>query len=163
MGMESVLVSFTGFNGDIGQLSQHLGRLIPIFDNSAAAMTGSSTCWVLFDSKHKFEVEIINKKSDFSLRFALCNPRSISDVFISLIRQLMSECQLIILVCEDSTIIPETPMSLTEFNLAVNDLLEHIEVRRKEWKQMFGEEEMPATCVEAFQKFILPLSVKYIA
>jgi len=107
MGIESILVSFQKYADTPEQLARSLEKIIPTTWNPAAAMTSRSRCLVLDDGQHKLEVEMGPSPSGFSLRFALCNPRSIDPLFFHLIKSLVREHRLTMRFCEDCDGVPE--------------------------------------------------------
>jgi hypothetical protein len=156
MGFESILVSFHGYTGTPADLARSLDQLIRTAPDPAAAMTSQAKCWVLDDGQHKFEVEAGPEPTVFHLRFALCNPRSIDPVFFLLMKTLMREYRLKLRFCEDCEDVPEWFVAPEMIDSSKESIQRCLDLRREQWHQEFGDEELPATEEEAFQRFILP-------
>lgn len=154
MGVEAFLVSFQGFSESPEAVLANLKQFIDVSPNPGASMTGNSTCWVLHDGQHKLEAELRSNPSEISLRFAMCNPRSIDRVFLQLIRATMQQDRVLMRFCEDCEEIPEwftTAEMVDQWQEAIQRC---IEWRRHLWHQDFGDAELPATCAEAWQHVI---------
>ncbi len=130
--------------------------MLPTTWNPGAEMTSKSRCLVLDDGQHKLEVEVGPTPSVFSLRFALCNPRSIDRLFFHLIMSLMRDHRLTMRFCEDCDDVPEWFTSVEMIDQWNDSIRQCIETRRQQWHQEFGDDELPTTCAEAFRRFILP-------
>jgi len=156
MGIESVLASFKGNTGTPEGLVHSLGTIIPVIPNPSAEMDDESSCWVLDDGQHKLEMEIQLEPSMFFLRFALCNPRSVDQVFLKLIRYIMLQHNLSMRFCEDCEEVPEWFTAPDMVDQWETEILRCIESKRQLWHHEFGQEELSATCAEAFERFIMP-------
>jgi hypothetical protein len=156
MAIESILVSFQGYSSTQESLVASLGAFLPMLRNRDAEITATSSCWVLDDGVHKFELDIPNKPIVFSLRFALCNPKTIDAIFFRLIKSIMAQHHLSMRFCEDCEDVPESFTTTEMIDTWQEPIQRCIDSRRQLWHHEFGKEERPATSAEAFQYFILP-------
>jgi len=97
------------------------------------------------DDSHliEFEVRDTDGKADVSLRFALCNPDTIDDVFLRLIDSLSNRFSLDVFV-----------MDVFDGESSV-DIMGNILYKRGLWKNDFGEEIEALSCDQAIEKYVL--------
>lgn len=112
-----------------------------------------ASCFVIDDGRHLVEVEVSAAPVRVSCRFTLCNPPTVDNVFIALLRSLMERFGM-----EARSPQPDgetwfTAARFSEFEAVVRD---DIRNQRELWIRDFGPEQLAATTREAFAKFILP-------
>lgn len=123
-------------------------------------LTKGSLCYRFDDGGHVIELEVTNYKI-ISCRFTLCHPTTIDDVFLALIRELMSQLKMTVRMCDG--VLPEhiREFTLDEFQDFTGIVRHFIAKNRSGWIGMFGAETIVASTREVYEKVILPLCVPY--
>ncbi|MGK3969878.1 hypothetical protein WMF38_32140 [Sorangium sp. So ce118] len=115
------------------------------------------------DSEHIIEIEVAEREpgATLSLRFALCHPSSIDDVFIGLVVDVAIALSADVVIAED--VEPDEPGLGWSFPLArVADLrkalAQCIPKKRKLWREEFGFALARASCRDAIERFVIGTS-----
>ena len=95
------------------------------------------------DDKHVVELEVRSGKGvEVSLRFALCNPATVDDVFLDLINELSDKFSFDLKVMDSN-------------DQRVSQIKNGIDYKRNLWIKDFGDEIAALGCDEAINRFIL--------
>ncbi|WP_437755252.1 hypothetical protein [Sorangium sp. So ce1389] len=115
------------------------------------------------DPDHIIEIEVAEREpgTTLSLRFALCHPSSIDDVFIALVGDVAIALSADIVIAED--VEPDEPGLGWSFPPArVADLRKAlgqcIPKKRKLWREEFGFALARASCRDAIERFVIGAS-----
>ncbi len=90
------------------------------------------------DDNHLIEFEV--RDTEVSLRFALCNPDTVDDVFVKLINYLSNRFSLDVVVMDDP---------------GAAGLKDSILYKRGLWKKDFGDVVEALSCDQAIEKYVL--------
>ncbi|WP_433936321.1 hypothetical protein AB3662_16675 [Sorangium cellulosum] len=119
------------------------------------------------DSEHIIEIEVAGAGpcTTLSLRFALCHPSSIDDVFAALVVDLVVALGADIIIAED--IDPDEPgLGLSFSSAQVADLrkalAQCIPKKRNLWREEFGSTLARASCRDALERFVIGASARPI-
>ena len=132
-------------------------RLLPgAKPDSMAMVLPGSTCYLIEDGSHVFEIEIVTSPPRVSCRFTLCHPPSVDEAFLKLLHQLMDRLNLRARISEAT--LPEQCgwYSIASFSSFAQQLKELIATRRAEWVSYFGPTQLAATTPEVHAQLILP-------
>jgi len=104
------------------------------------------------DGRHVLEVEVSRTDpAEVTVRFALCNPRSVEAAFLAFVRELATTFEMKIHDQEGHGTFP--PEAVDRFAASA---LESIARRRAEWVAQFGPRVLAAGSREVFETIILP-------
>lgn len=101
------------------------------------------------------EIEVSDAPVSVSCRYALCNPPEADDTVLAIVRQLSTELDMGVTVCDapDGEEGPYAPDRWQDCRAAAERAMP---VRRAEWRAAFGPETAAVGSGEAFRRFILP-------
>lgn len=111
------------------------------------------------DREHIIEIEVAAAaRTTMSLRFAVCHPNSIDDVFADLVVHLAAKLKADVLIAED--VQPDdpglgwafSPSQPTDLRRA---LVQCIPKKRLLWRAEFGNAEARVSCREAIDRFVI--------
>jgi hypothetical protein len=159
MGMESYLVRLTGKSAGLRPVVEFAERelgLVPDFGQHSHS--GNELFFALRDGRHVIEFEIAHCESVFeiSVRFALCNPPSVDEVFIRLITQLLERFDSTATVSDEPSEGTAKVFSRKTKDLFALEIHKSINRSRGYWRGMFGLEEAAVPVSEALRRFVLP-------
>jgi hypothetical protein len=156
MGVESYLLRLRGQQSDLGSVISYSRLSFGIIpDQQQHALSRAYSHYVFQDASHIIEFEFFQATGyyEVSIRFALCNPSSVDQVFLAHAVALMSQFNLTATICEE---LPEGVPR--DYNPADHDLfIAHcswsIARSRDMWREMFGAEEAGLSVSQALRKF----------
>lgn len=97
------------------------------------------------DGKHVVEFEIrLSESIELSIRFALCNPASIDEVFVALVKDVSDQFNLDIQV-----------MDVVQGDEGFQQVGDCISFKRGLWRKDFGVDVAPLGCDEAVERYVL--------
>jgi hypothetical protein len=154
MGFESFGVTLEGGTATADEARNLIDSLEGVSRDEG--FTTGSTYFLQRGVGHAIEMQMMHKPVWVSCRFTLCHPPSVDSAFLALVRQLIEKLKMQVMIRDD--VIPEhaEPYSLDRFDEFSAACLHYIALRRREWKQMFGNRQLAATTAEAHQHIILP-------
>jgi hypothetical protein len=139
MGLESFQLALYGGRLQSGDLVREL-RIDPAISTDRGLLS-SSVYLLRDDGLHKIEMEVDDIGTRLSLRFALCHPTSIDDVFLSLVKTYQSQFGM--------------EFDRPDFE-DEGQIRQEIAMKRADWQLQFGTVTKPATSSEVFEWFIKP-------
>ena len=117
------------------------------------------------DPEHIIEIELAEAgpRTTVSLRFAVCHPTSIDDVFTTLVVDLVNALSADIVIAED--VEPDDPglgwsFSPSQLTDLRKSLLQCIPKKRSLWQTEFGRAEARVSCKEAIDRFVIGSSTQ---
>lgn len=156
MGFEHFKVDL--HSGKARKDAEQVLRRLPLLSPDHDSMSFPSSSYYLWnDGKHIIEIELAESPLRVSCRFTLCHPRSVDSVFLDLIRKLMTQLQMAVTICDDTS--PDSSQSFSpERSGELSELLPKlIAKRRREWIAAFGDHSLAATTKEVHERVILPM------
>lgn len=111
------------------------------------------------DPDHIIELELLGgPRSTVSLRFSVCQPATIDDVFAALVVDLATKLTADILIAED--VEPDDPslgwsFSPTQLGSFRKSLAQCIPKKRRQWQVDFGTVVARVSCREAIDRFVI--------
>ncbi|VTS00219.1 hypothetical protein [Tuwongella immobilis] len=148
MGAESFLVAMKT-DSSMDTILTHLKKqAIPLFEGS------QPNSFLLSDGKHVIEI-LVNESTSIVMfiRFALCNPTSIDEIFKRFILEMSQNCQMSIQICEDYGSDSETSHEFPLTDICFEVITQAILFRRQEWRTEFGPVEIGISTGEALYRF----------
>lgn len=155
MGVESYLSRLTG-QQDVNTIGNYLISFLSAQpDSTQSAPSGSDQHFVFRDGRHVIEFELTQRGrfGQLSVRFAICHPASVDDVFVSIVTSLMAQLQMTATICEALPAGTPSEYGATEVTKFAANCRWSIESARKEWRRAFGPEEAGLSVSDACQKF----------
>jgi len=155
MGAESYILRLSG-KQDIESVSRYLTSTLGLKpDLNRYALTQHYSYYVFGDGQHIIECELTNRSphSQVSLRFALCNPLSITELFVDFATKLMSHLHLTAVICEQLPADAPTKYDASDIPLFAANCKWSIAHAQKEWQRAYGSEEAGLSVSDACRKF----------
>ncbi len=158
MGVESYLMRLQGNQSDLDEVIHYSRRMFGIaLDLDQSPLSSAYSHYVYRDDLHIIEFEFFQASGyyEVSIRFALCSPTSIDQVFIAQALELMRSFNLTATICEE---LPE--QEPREYKKECADRFSEncswsIARSRAYWQQLFGTEEVGLSVSDALRKFFL--------
>jgi hypothetical protein len=154
MGVESYLVRLTG-QQNVKTIGNYLLSVIGAQpDPTQSVPSGSDQHFVIRDGRHVIEFELAQRGrfGQLSVRFAICHPASVDDVFVSIITSLIAQLRMTATICE---FLPAGTPSQYGANEAAGFAVNcrwSIDYARKEWRRAFGSEEAGVSVADSCRK-----------
>jgi hypothetical protein len=158
VGVESYLLRLRGRRSDVDsavEYAQNAFGLAP--DPEQTVLSNAYSYSAYRDGLHVIEFEYFRKDARFeiSIRFALCNPSSIDQVFLGIVRSLMKKFDMTAQICEQLPKGEQTEYSVTEEDRFSANYSWSVEKSRERWRQMFGTEQAGLSVSNALQRFLI--------
>jgi len=157
MGFESFQVELCGGNASAREAENEIMALENISEDHDSIMVTGSSYFLMRDGRHAIEMELTHSPIRISCRFTVCHPPSVDAVFLDLVRRLMEMFDMKVSICDDVTPDDARNFSLAEFDDFARSTLRYIELRRREWRGAFGDQQLGATTAELHEHILLPL------
>jgi hypothetical protein len=157
MGVESYLLRLTG-QQDVKAIGNYLTSALGAHpDSTQSAPSGSDQHFVIRDGRHVIEFELAQRGrfGQLSVRFAICHPASLDDVFVSIVASLMAQLQMTATICEVLPAGTPSEYDATEVTEFAANCRWSIDSARKEWHRAFGPEEAGVSVSDACRKYYL--------
>jgi hypothetical protein len=155
MGCEDfqVLLRSTADQGSVLRVLQHAGVEI----DPGGGQLSTSVYLVHRDGRHVIELEVSHPKSwtSVSVRFALCHPDSVDNMFVDLVGKLAVALDATVRIMDE--VEPGAGGNFDAHDLATFSATAKraIAVRRAAWRVEFGSETAAIGCDEAIMRFVL--------
>jgi hypothetical protein len=156
MGLESFRVELSGGNRTFSEACKAICSLDHVAIDHEALTTPGSAFFLRSDGKHLIELELMDSPMKLSCRFTLCHPSSVDSAFLKFVRELMVVLGMEARVCDDVPPEQSHSFSIDEFEEFSAVALRAIALRRREWIETFGAEQVAVTSSEVFERIILP-------
>jgi hypothetical protein len=156
MGFEAFRVELRGGPANYTEAKQTIQKHPHVKLDEQSPPVKGSTIYVIDDGRHVIEVELKDAPVRVSCRFTLCHPPSVDSVFLDVIRELMLRLKMEAWICDDVQPEDAHPFSFAHYAEFSSAGLRCIAARRAEWIAAFGDEKMPATTNEVYERVILP-------
>ncbi len=157
MGVESFLVRLRGQQPDLQEIVVYSRRALGIVpDPEQQVLTSAYSYYVFRDGKHVIEFEFFQARESFdiSIRFALCHPPSVDQIFIGHALALMRRFHLIATICEELPEGEPTDYGKEYLDRFTANCSWSIARARGYWREMFGSEEMGVSVSDALRWII---------
>ena len=154
MGVESYLVRLTGHH-DVETVGQFLTLGLGAQPDHQSRPSGNDEYFVLRDGRHVVEFELAKRGEvcELSIRFAICHPKSIDDVFVSIVTSLIKQLQMTATICELLPVGTPSRYDAVQAAKFATYCRWSIEHAREQWRRQFGSEEAGVSVSEACRKF----------
>jgi hypothetical protein len=156
MGFEAFRIELRGGQANFSEAKETIQKHPHLKLDEQSPLMKGSTFYVMDDGRHVIEVELKETPVRISCRFTLCHPPSVDSVFLDLIRELMLRFKMEAWICDDVQPEDAHPFSLANYAEFSSAALRSIAARRTEWIAAFGDEQMPATMNDVYERVILP-------
>ncbi|SRR5579883_2120325 len=156
MGFESFRVETRGGQANYSEAKETIRKHPHVKLDEQSPPVKGSAFYVMDDGRHVIEIELKDAPVRVSCRFTLCHPTSVDSVCLDLVRELMIRLEMEAWICDDAQPEVAHPFSLAHFAEFSSAALRCIAARRTEWIAAFGDEQMPATMNEVYERVILP-------
>ncbi len=156
MGFETFRVELRGGRAGADEAREAIRNLPHVSPDEHSIQMKGSTYYVMNDGQHVIELELIDSPVRLSCRFTLCHPPSVDSAFLGGVRELMLLLGMEAKICDDVRPEHSRSFSLIEFADFSAITSRYIALRRAEWIAAFGDESMPATTNEVYERIILP-------
>jgi hypothetical protein len=158
MGVESYLMRLRGNQSDLDEVVSYSSRMFGITpDLDQSALSSAYSHYVYRDDLHVIEFEFFQATGyyEVSIRFALCSPTSVDQVFIAHVLALMRNFTLIATICEELPEREPRDYNKEDAGRFIANCSWSIARSRTYWQQMFGTEEAGLSVSDALRKFVL--------
>jgi hypothetical protein len=160
MGMESYFVKIHGPQADdraVRRFAEAEFQLIPEPDPPSYAPRDNSY-YSFRDGRHVIEWEFAPGRDvyELSLRFALCHPETVDDVFIQLVCRILDQFNAVVTILEplpDEAMRDHCAKTKAEF---ARDCRGSIQICRGYWQATFGTRTAGLSHKDAMLEFVLP-------
>jgi hypothetical protein len=156
MGFEAFRVELRGGKANYGEAAEAVRKLPHIHPDRHSLSIPGSTYYLYQDGQHTIELALLDAPVRLSCRFTLCHPASVDDVFLGLVRDLLTRLGMEAKICDDVRPEDSRSFSLNEFAEFAAAAVRYIAARRAEWIAAFGAEPIAATTSEVYERVILP-------
>jgi hypothetical protein len=162
MGAESYLLRLRGQQSDLPSVVSYCRSSFGVMpDLQQFALSDAYSYYVFRDALHVIEFEFYQSVGSYeiSIRFALCHPSSVDQVFLAHALALMKQFNLTATICEE---LPEgEPREYTaaDYDRFAANCSWSIARSRAYWRQMFGSEEAGLSVSDAVRAYVLPKCV----
>lgn len=119
------------------------------------AITTNDSYYVFQDGRHVIEFELADRSEyvQVSVRFALCHPASVDEVFIDLTTAFIRKFDMTATICEWLPEGAPTRYDVLDCKLFALNCRRSIEYAREQWRKQFGTEEAGLSISDACQHF----------
>jgi hypothetical protein len=155
MGVESYLLRLTG-QKDVQAVGHYLTSVLGARpDSTQSPPSGSDQHFVIRDGRHVIECELARRGAfgQLSVRFAICHPTSVDDVFVNIIIYLIVQLQMTATICEMLPAGAPSQYGATEITEFAANCRWSIGHARNEWHKAFGSEEAGISVSDACRRF----------
>jgi hypothetical protein len=156
MGFEVFLVELRGTRASYAEANKAVRKLSHVKPDPDGGFMPGATYYAFHDDAHTIEMELMDVPIRLSCRFTLCHPPSVDAVFLSLVRELMSQLGMKVTIRDDVRPEHAHAFSLNEFEEFSAIVLGYIAARRAEWIAAFGDKPMGVSTNEVHRRLILP-------
>lgn len=157
MGFESFQVKLRGGNGTPQEVDEAIAAMEHVVNDDDSAFVSGSNYYLLKDSRHAIEIELVPEPLRLSCRFTLCHPPSVDAAFLELVRRFMQRFGMHARICDDVSPDHDRNFSLAEFDEFARATMGYTAARRREWQAAFGIRQLAATTSDVHEQIILPL------
>lgn len=155
MGMESYLLRLRGKQPDSEAFVMYSQRLGIIPDPDEYALSSAYSHYVFRDPLHVIEYELFREDNSYevSIRFALCHPSSVDQVFLAHALGLMKRFNMTATICEELPEGEPREYNTHDLDRFASNCYWSISRAREYWRAMFGTEEVGLSTRDALGKF----------